>query len=168
MRETEAKELWKKLEDKYMTKSVENRLYLKKKLFRFQYHASISMFEHLNDYNKILANLQNLEVDISSEDKALLLSNSLPDTYDHLITTLLYGKDEIKFDDVSNALTNNGYRKKDKKAQRDTMTEALIVKGMSNEKKLEKDKCAYCRKRGIGRKIVLCCKTRTRRLLTQM
>ena len=83
-----------------MTKSVENRLYLKKMLFHFQYHAGISMFEHFNDYNKILADLQNLEVDISSEYKALLLLNSLPDTYDHLITTLLYGKDEIKFDDV--------------------------------------------------------------------
>ena len=73
MRETKAKELWKKLEDKYMTKSVENRLYLKKKLFRFQYHVGISMSEHLNDDNKIFADLQNLEVDISSEDKALLL-----------------------------------------------------------------------------------------------
>ena len=89
------------------------------------------MSEHLNDYNKILANLQNLEVDISSEYKALLLLNSLPDTYDHLITTLLYGKDEIEFDDVLNALTNNEYRKKDKQAQRDTLIEVLIVKGMS-------------------------------------
>ena len=72
------------------------------------------MFEHLNDYNKILADLQNLEVEIKDKDKALLLLNSLPDTYDHLITTLLYGKNEIKFNDVSNALTNNEYRKKDK------------------------------------------------------
>ncbi|TXG74049.1 hypothetical protein EZV62_002628 [Acer yangbiense] len=37
MKETMASSLWKKLEDKYMTKSIENRLYLKKKLFRFQY-----------------------------------------------------------------------------------------------------------------------------------
>ena len=38
-----------------------------------------------------------------------------------------------------NALTNNEYRKKDKQAQRDMMTEDLIIKGMSNDKKLEKD-----------------------------
>uniref|UniRef100_A0A2N9IA27 Retrotransposon Copia-like N-terminal domain-containing protein n=1 Tax=Fagus sylvatica TaxID=28930 RepID=A0A2N9IA27_FAGSY len=37
MRETKAKELWKKLENKYMTKSMENRLYLKKNLFCFQF-----------------------------------------------------------------------------------------------------------------------------------
>ena len=168
MREMKAKEFWKKLKDKYMTKSVENRLYLKKKFFRFHYRVGISMFEHFNDYNKILADLQTSDVDISSEDKALLLLNSLPDTYDHLITTLLYGKDEIKFDDVSNVLTNNNYRKKDKQVQRDTMTEALIVNDMSNDKKLEKDECAYCHKNGIGRKIVPYCKTRTRRILMQM
>ena len=57
MRETKAKEFWKKLEDKYMTNSVENRLYLKKKLFRFQYRAGISMSKHFNDYNNILADL---------------------------------------------------------------------------------------------------------------
>ena len=38
--------------------------------------------------------------------------NYLRDMYDHLITTLLYGKDEIKFDDVSNALVNNEYRRR--------------------------------------------------------
>ena len=130
-----------------MTKNVENRLYLKKILFRFQYHVGISMFEHLNDYNKILADLQILEVDISSEYKALLLLNSLLDTYDHLITTLLNGKDEIMFDDVLNALNNNEYRKRDKQTQRDTMIETLIVKDMSNDKKLEKDECTYCHKK---------------------
>ena len=33
MKETSAKELWKKLEEKYMTKRVENRLFMKKRLF---------------------------------------------------------------------------------------------------------------------------------------
>ena len=113
MRETRAKDLWKNLKGKYTTKSVENRLYLKK-LFRFQYRSSISMTERLNDYSKILVDLQNLDIEILDEDKALLLLNYLPDMYDHLITTLLYGKDEIKFDDVSNALVNNEYCEKDK------------------------------------------------------
>ncbi|CAL9009565.1 unnamed protein product, partial [Prunus brigantina] len=94
MKETSAKKLWRKLEEKYMTKSAENRLFLKKRLFRFQYRSGISMHEHLNDYNKILADLANLDVQIPDEDKALCLLNSLPDDYDHLTTTLLYGKSE--------------------------------------------------------------------------
>lgn len=32
------------------------------------------------------------------------------DTYDHPIARLLYGNDEIKFDDMSHALTSNQYR----------------------------------------------------------
>ncbi|CAL8990667.1 unnamed protein product, partial [Prunus brigantina] len=99
MKETSAKKLWRKLEEKYMTKSAENRLFLKKRLFRFQYRSGISMHEHLNDYNKILADLANLDVQIPDEDKALCLLNSLPDDYDHLTTTLLYGKSEVKLDE---------------------------------------------------------------------
>ncbi|TXG46509.1 hypothetical protein EZV62_027989 [Acer yangbiense] len=155
MKETMASSLWKKLEDKYMTKSIENRLYLKKKLFRFQY----------------------------KKDKALLLLNSLPDTYEHLTTTLLYGKDEVKFIDVSNALVNNEYRKKDQLDHRDSTSEALTVargrtnnrrsgvpsergrsrsksrgpshskpKGESSFRRPAKDECAYCHQKGHWKK----------------
>ncbi len=89
MQEMKAKELWKKLEDKFMTKSMEKRLYQKKKLFHFQFHEGMSLSEHLNEYNKILADLKILDVEISDEDKTLLLLNSLPNAYVHLITTLL-------------------------------------------------------------------------------
>lgn len=107
MKETNVKDLWKKLDDKHMTKSIENRLYLKKKFFWFQYKEGILMSEYLNDFNKTLADLLNLNVEVEDEDKALLLLNSLPDEYQYLITTLLYGKEEIKFEDVSNTLVNN-------------------------------------------------------------
>lgn len=161
-------------QDKYMTKSVENRLYLKKRLFRFDYKEGTSMTDHLTAYNKILADLQNLDVEILDEDKAILLLNSLPEQYDHLTTTLLYGKNEIKFELVVNALINNEYRKKDKHAQRYSKSEALTVRGRSQNKKfgnryksrsktrgastssnrrnLAKDECAFCRKKGHWKK----------------
>ena len=133
MKENVAAVLWKKLEDKYMTKSIENRLYLKKKLFRFQYKKGTPMIEHLYNFNKILADLQNLDVEIIDEDKALLLLNSLPESSEHLTTTLLYGKDEVKFVDVSNALVNNEYRKKDQNDHRDLISEALTAaRGRTN------------------------------------
>ena len=64
-----------------------------------------------------------MKVENDDEDKALLLLNFLPDTYEHLTTTLLYGKDEIKFNDVSNALMNNEVWKKDQHANRDLTSE---------------------------------------------
>ena len=175
MKETSAKELWKKLEDQYMFKSAENRLHLKRRLFRFQFRQGISMSEHISDFNKILADLTNLEVKISDEDKALCLLNSLPDEYEHLITTLLYGKTVVKFDDVSNALLNNECRKKDKQFNAGP-SEALVVRGRSNDRKPggkrgksrsksrgkfpAKDECAFCRQKGHWKKD--CPKLKTR------
>ena len=101
-----------------MTKSLENRIYLKKKLFRFEYRQGISMTEHLDDFNKIIADLINIDVKVDDEDKALLLLNSLPDSYDHFTHTLINGKTEVKYDVVSAALMNNEYRKKDKQIGR--------------------------------------------------
>ena len=82
----------------------------------------------MNDYNKIIVDLQNLDVEILDKDKAILLLNYLPNTYDDLITMLWYRKNEIKFDDVSNVLTNNEYRRKDKQARKDSSGEALSIK----------------------------------------
>ena len=82
MKVTMAKELWDKFEAKYMQKSVENKLYLKK------------------NFNKIITNLLNLDVKIEDEDKSLLLLNSLPESYKFLVTTLLHGITDIDFEDV--------------------------------------------------------------------
>ncbi|KAM1464188.1 hypothetical protein ACFXTO_043880 [Malus domestica] len=71
MRETVASVLWQKLEDKYMTKSAENRLHLKKKVYRFQYKEGTKMIRHLDAFNKLIADLLNLDEDIKDEDKAL-------------------------------------------------------------------------------------------------
>jgi hypothetical protein len=170
MKESMAKELWNKLEDKYMTKGIENKLYLKRKFFGFRYVEGISMPEHLNNLNKILADLQNLDVNIDDEDKAVVLINSLPDTYEHLATTLMYGKDSLKFDDVSNALTNDEYRRKDKQAHSSEISGisgALTVRsrsgiqnnyasrkiGISSDRKIpEKDECSFCHQKGHWKK----------------
>ena len=160
-----AKDLWKALEDKLMTKSIENRLYLKYRLFHFDYKKAISMNEHLNNFNKILTNLKNLDDHINDEDKALLLLNSLLDTYDHLTTTLLYGKEKIMYVDVSNTLVNNEFRRKDKSANRDsaftvrgrTITRRYTGRGKSHSntrgrssdrRRLAKDECVACRQKG--------------------
>ena len=55
---------------------------MKKKLYRFTYAPGMSMNDHVNSFNKILADLLNLDEKFEDEDKALLLLNSLPDEYD--------------------------------------------------------------------------------------
>ena len=41
----------------------------------------------------------------------MLLLAFLPDEYDHLVTTLLYDKDKLTFDEVYNALYNTKIKK---------------------------------------------------------
>ena len=77
MRETSAKSLWKKLEDKYMIKSIKNRIHLKKQLYRFQYKEVTKMITHLDSFNKLIADLLNLDEDVKDEDKTLIFLNSL-------------------------------------------------------------------------------------------
>ncbi|KAJ8648884.1 hypothetical protein MRB53_001907 [Persea americana] len=83
------------------------------------------MTEHLDDFNKIIVDLMNIDVKIDDEDKALLLLNSLPDSYDHFTHTLINRKTEVKYDVVSAILMNNEYRKKDKQAHKDSSSDAL-------------------------------------------
>ena len=65
---------------------------MKKKLYRFTDTPGMSMNDHVNLFNKILAVLLNLDEQFEDEDKTLLLLNSLPNEYDHLTTALLHGK----------------------------------------------------------------------------
>jgi hypothetical protein len=63
-----------------------------------------NLFEDLNKFNMLDTELLNFEVMIEEEDKATLLLASLPFLYDHLVTTLLYGKETLELEEVTEAL----------------------------------------------------------------
>ena len=60
----------------------------------------MSMNDHMHAFDRIRANMLNLDEIIENENKALLLLNLLLDVYENLTITLLYGKDKITFDVV--------------------------------------------------------------------
>ncbi|GJU91165.1 retrovirus-related pol polyprotein from transposon TNT 1-94 [Tanacetum coccineum] len=103
--ETTAAGLWLKLESLYMTKSLANKLQLKDRLYTFRMKPGTSVQDHLDEFNTILIDLENLDVDIDDEDKAVLLVISLPASYKHFKEIMLYGNREtLSFDDVKSAL----------------------------------------------------------------
>nr|GEW01469.1 retrovirus-related Pol polyprotein from transposon TNT 1-94 [Tanacetum cinerariifolium] len=99
-KETTAMGIWKKLEPLYMTKSLANRLYLKKKLYTFQMHQSKSQSKHIDEFHKLVGDLAAIDTAILDEDQTLLLLTSLPPSYDNFVETLLYGRDTLKLEDV--------------------------------------------------------------------
>ena len=58
--ETSARKIWEIFKKKYLTKSIESRLHLKRRLYRFQLKGRLSISEHVNNYPKLIANLVNV------------------------------------------------------------------------------------------------------------
>ncbi|GJT13376.1 retrovirus-related pol polyprotein from transposon TNT 1-94 [Tanacetum coccineum] len=83
-KESSAAGVWLKLETLYMTKSLANKLYLKKKLFTFYMHS----------------------------DQVLMLLTSLPPLYDNFVETLLYGRESLTLEDVLSSLNSRELKKR--------------------------------------------------------
>ncbi|GKG31972.1 hypothetical protein Tco_0426922 [Tanacetum coccineum] len=54
--------VWSKLETLYMIKSLAKKLYLKKKLYTFYMPAGRKISKHIDEFNKIVLDLANIEV----------------------------------------------------------------------------------------------------------
>ncbi|GJZ44222.1 retrovirus-related pol polyprotein from transposon TNT 1-94 [Tanacetum coccineum] len=98
--ETIVAEVWSNLEALYMTKSLANKLYLKKKLYTFYMPAGRKISDYIDVFNKIILDLSNIEVKFEDEDLALLLLTSLPASYRHFVDTLLYRWVALTLEDV--------------------------------------------------------------------
>jgi len=48
--------------------------------------------EQLTYFSKIMENLENIELKLKNEDKALLLLNTFPNTFEHFKNNLLFRK----------------------------------------------------------------------------
>jgi len=81
-------------------KSLSNKLFLKKQLYSLWVKEGTPVLHHLNMFNRILSNLLALEVKLKEEDKVLLLLSSLSQSYDYLVTTIMYGKEILELKDV--------------------------------------------------------------------
>ena len=60
LQETSIYSLWKALENKYMKKNNENRLYLLKRLFLLPLKLGMSLSSHIDEFNKLIVDLLNL------------------------------------------------------------------------------------------------------------
>ncbi|GKA51264.1 retrovirus-related pol polyprotein from transposon TNT 1-94 [Tanacetum coccineum] len=133
-KEDSAAGVWLKLETLYMTKSLANKLYLKNKLFTFYMDSGKKLSEHIDEFNKFIGDLANIDVDIDDEDQALMLLTSLPSSYDNFVETLLYGRESLTLEDVLSSLNSRELKKKtDAKDDGD----GLYVRGRSDH--LDKD-----------------------------
>ena len=152
-----------KLESQYMTKSLTNRLCMKQRLYTIQMKEGAPISNHLNEFNRIVIDLKNIECKVEDEDQALIVLCSLPPSFDHFVDTMLYsfGGDSISIDDVKGALNSKELKKKVSENWGDNHANGLFAKGRPNDRgsssnrgksrsksRSRKGKCHYCKKDG--------------------
>ena len=93
--ETDLEEAWEKLESIYKSKSLTNRLYLKKQLYALYMTEEANFMEHLDEFKRLFTELEAISVKIKEEDKVIIVLVSLPPSYENLRTTLMYVKDTL-------------------------------------------------------------------------
>lgn len=78
------------MKDLYNKKSFTKRLTTKKMLYNLQIEDGSSLYAHVDAFNKIILDLEDINMKIEDEDKTIIFLSSLPFSYGHFIDTLLY------------------------------------------------------------------------------
>jgi hypothetical protein len=126
--EATAKDLYENLGKLYQSKSLVNKLFLRKKLYNLRMRDGDSMVEHLNAFNIVVSQLVYVEIKISNEDKCISLVCSLPDSWDSLVVAIGSNTTSLKFDEVVSSLFSKEMRWKNMEGH---ITEALLARGLS-------------------------------------
>ena len=150
-------------------KSLVNRLNLKQDFYSFKMSEDIVLAEQLDTFNKLILDLENIEVKIDDEDQVLLLLCALPRYHAHFKEILLYGRKSREFEELQPSLyfkdlnerkehmpssTSEGMSIKAKFTKRDDKFNKK--KGKSQHKSYNGDaygiRCYHCKKEGHTRK----------------
>ncbi|RVW26896.1 Retrovirus-related Pol polyprotein from transposon TNT 1-94 [Vitis vinifera] len=156
--------LWRKLESKYQKKSLTNRLYQKRRLHTLKMSEGMQVRDHLDNFNRIILDLNGVGVKVEEEDQAMILLCSLPSSYENFVDTMMYGRDSISINDVKDALQSKELQKLVSGSGEGSVETGLTVsRGRSMErngggrsKSRSKSKatmrCFHCKEKGHFRK----------------
>ncbi|GKB58465.1 zinc finger, CCHC-type containing protein [Tanacetum coccineum] len=92
---------------------------------------STKLGDHIDEFNKLILDLANIDIEIEDEDQALMLLTSLTSSYENLMETLLYGRESLTMDDVL-ATRNSRELKKRTEGTKKEAGYGLYVRGMSD------------------------------------
>jgi hypothetical protein len=153
MEENSTAGIWLNLEKRYMSKSLTNKLHLKQKLYGLKMTEGADLRQHINTFKQIISDMLRIDIKFEDEDKAMMLLTSLPASYEHLVTTLLYGKETLELEEVSGALLDHYQRKHKDSAE--SSGEGLVVKGYQDRgrKKDKDDKSARGRSKSKSKTV---------------
>ncbi|PKU80142.1 Retrovirus-related Pol polyprotein from transposon TNT 1-94 [Dendrobium catenatum] len=104
--------------------------------------------KHLDDFNKLILDLRNVDVKIDEEDQGIILLSSLPKTYENIVDTMLYGKQSLTLTEVKSVLMSKEVQRKIEHKE-DKNGNILIARGRSESRRINANrKCYHCNKEG--------------------
>eukprot|EP00253_Pinus_taeda_P017310 PITA_17310 len=115
--ESMTKALWDKLGTLYQSKSLVNKLFLRKKLYNLRMKNGDSVTEHLNAFNVVVSQLASVDIKISDEDKCISLLCSLLDSWNSLVIAIGNNATTLQFDEIVSSLLTEEMRQKNMESQ---------------------------------------------------
>ena len=101
-----------KLHSLYMGKNMCNKLMLKKRLYSLRMQEGRNVVDHIQKFDQMCNELLSIGIKLGEEDRSLLLLCLLPPSLNSLVTTLLYIKETLEYEDMVSVLRSNEKRRK--------------------------------------------------------
>ena len=122
----------------YEVKSLQNKIFLKKRLYNLRMIESTSVTDHINTLKTLFSQFTMLHYKIEENERAKLLLQSLSDSYYQLIINMTNNPaDNLVFDDVATSILNEESRRKnkeDKQANSQQAETLSVMRGRSMER----------------------------------
>ncbi|GFZ00191.1 hypothetical protein Acr_13g0015900 [Actinidia rufa] len=115
--ETSAYELWIKLEEMYQTKTSRNKALLMRRLVNLKLQRETTVAEHMSEFQNLVNQLTNVELQFKDEMQALLLLSFLLESWETLVVSL----------------SNSAPNKK--------LTTSMVMDAFFNKEAWRRDKC---------------------------
>ncbi|GJV43754.1 hypothetical protein Tco_1428290 [Tanacetum coccineum] len=93
--------------------------------------TSTKLGYHIDDFNKLILDLTNVDIEIEDQDQALMLLTLFPSSYENFVEKLLYGRESLTMKDVL-ATLNSRKLKKRAKGKKKEISDGLYVRGRSD------------------------------------
>ena len=146
---TTAREAWLKLEGHYETKSLANKLFLRKRYLTTMMSDSDTMIDHINKLRSLAKQLDSVGAPESAEDQVATLLCSLPDSYGNLIVALESRADDLTLEFVIARLLHEEKKRSETSVYLGDAMEKALVASKANpssqaQKPSKKGKCFNC------------------------
>ena len=148
--EATTKALWDKLGTLYQSKSLVNKLFLRKKLYNMRMKYGDSVTEHLNAFNIVVSQLSSVDIKISNEDKCISLLCSLPYSWDSLVIAIGSNATTLHFDEIVSSLLKEEMRQKNMDSQNG---DGLSAQGWSQNRNKNKASSGRYKSRGRSKSL---------------